>query len=106
VSGGGPSGISGGPEGMGGAGGGGATGGGGGGGVAGRPEAPLPADPGLRKNDGRPGSCPSTIRPDYGRKRRGESTFEGQMRVRRPRGRWPRTAPGDARRRRRAGRSS
>src|SRR6185503_11633499 len=82
ASGGGPAGgagrRSGGPGGSGGAGGIGTVGAGGGG-ASGLGGPGLPAGAGLRKNDGRPaGSCPSTIRPDYGRNRRGESTFGGQ----------------------------
>src|SRR5882724_13405121 len=73
-SGGGPGGCSGGP------GGGGSAGGAGGGAATVRWRTGLAPDAGLRKNDGRPaGSCPSTIRPDYGRKRRGESTFASQL---------------------------
>src|SRR6266849_10944036 len=70
--------FSGGHGGTGGAGGGGTAGGAGDRGAIGGRGAGLPAGAGLRKNDGRPaGSCPSTIRPDYGRNRRGESTFRG-----------------------------
>src|SRR5262249_48835591 len=58
-------------EGGGAIGGGGAEDGGAGGvgGAAGRGGTGPPGGAGLRKNDGRPaGSCPSTIRHDYGRK--------------------------------------
>src|SRR5712691_6276081 len=49
---------------------------GGGGGATGRAAPGAPGALGLRKNESRPaGSCPSTIRSDYGRKRPSESTF-------------------------------
>src|SRR5690242_7972802 len=67
----GPGGIGGDGGGGGATGGGGAGGGGagGGGGAAGRGDTGPPGSAGLRKNDGRPaGSCPSTIRNDYGQK--------------------------------------